>query len=190
MIGGVYYEFIAVPCGSKVTMPLGLIVGQEPAFYVYKGTSLHERLADEGRLRLLSPYDPLAFLRSIRHELVAEIRWNNDCPVPEETMGAWYECSYRLWEVDENGKWFTCDGLQRITGSHLPYTRMYGCLVELLVLLTKARAGVWEDWYIPYAEGLAWCVRRSSRGVSNYVDAANEVLRELRSMRGGAKGLT
>ncbi len=186
MIEGLYYEFIAAPCGSRVTMPLGLVAGQAPVFFVYRGSSLYRALQERGRVRLLSPYDPLAFLKSVRHQLEVELAWREGCPDVDESLGAWYECNYALREINSEGKSFSCDGLRLIAGKHSPFTRTYGCLVELLVLLTKARAGVWEDWWLPYAEGLVWCVTRSSRGSGPYVVAANEVLQELRALRGGA----
>ncbi|MGC9210323.1 MAG: hypothetical protein ACP5FT_03570 [Acidilobus sp.] len=182
VIEGVYYEFIAVPCCVRATMPVGIFMGPRPTFYLYRGTRLADLLPERGRLRLLSPYDPIRFLQSLRHELEAEIDWSGGCPRPDERLGAWYECSYALASTDERGSLYSCDGLNMIAGSHVPYTRTYGCLVELLVLLTKARAGVWEEWYLPYAEGLAWCVRRSARGQARYVNAADEVLQELRSI--------
>ncbi len=185
MIEGLYYEFVAAPCGARATMPLGVTAGPSPGFFVYKDARLYDVLSTAGRLLLISPYDPLVFLESVRHELEGRLKWKGGCPEADELLGAWYECEYSLDRVTGEGKHFSCTPLRLIAGRHVPFTRAYGCLVELLVLLTKARAGVWEGWWLPYAEGLVWCVTRSSRGAERYVVPANEVLQELRSLRGG-----
>ena len=186
MIDGLYYEFVGLPCGVKTSMPIGVVAGQPPEFFVYRGTRFHEVLGESGRLMLISPYDPLVFLRSLRHQLEEELAWSDGCPSVDEKLGAWYECEYALREVTGEGKRYACSRLRLVAGHHVPFTRAYGCLVELLVLLTKARAGLWEDWWPQYAEGLVWCVTRSSRGSEKYVVPANEVLQELRTLRGRA----
>jgi len=188
VIEGIYYEFIGLPCGARASMPLGVVAGDQPTFFVYKGSRLYGSLSTSGTLRLLSPRDPLLFVKSLRHELEQELQWSEGCPAVDESLGAWYDCRYRLLSLQKEGSSYVCDGIRYLGGLTGPFTRTYGCLVELLVLLTKARAGVWEEWFLPYAKGLTWCVERSSRGSEKYVNAALEVLRELEGIRGKAEG--
>lgn len=180
MIEGAYYEFIAFPCGadSRYSMPLGVLWGDNKMFSVYRSAGLLRFLADRGTLMLLSPSDPLLFAKSVNHTLEHEVEWGPDgCP-KLSGLGGIYTCEYqRLMEGPEKVT-FGCK-LTEVEGPHVPYTRAYGCLVELLVLLTKARAGVGESWYVDYARGLRWCVERSTRGLRDYVDTADAILHEL-----------
>ena len=187
MIEGAYYEFVAFPCGGdRYSMPLGLVWGPNE-FYVYRTAGLFRRLGRSGTLILLSPNDPLAFARSVDHTLELEASWDGGCPRPEPAWGAWYRCEYELRSADGEGASYVCRTLERVAGEPPPYSRVYGCLVELLVLLTKARAGVAEPWYLGYARGLKWCVERASRGNGRYVLEAERVLRELEGALGEAE---
>ncbi len=185
-----YYEFVAFPCGSdRYSMPLG-VTAREGAFRVFKGAGLLRRLNAKGTLRLLSPSDPLDFYLSLRHELEAQVNWDGGCPRPDPTRGLWFTCHYVTVSDEGPDVLFRCVELRREGGELPPYSRVYGCLVELLVLLTKAKAGAGEPWYLDYAKGLRWCVERASRGDRRYVSTADEALRgieeALRSNKGGA----
>ena len=173
-----YREFIALTCGHRYSMPLGVLGGAPGFFRVYHGTGL-SRIYSGGLLVLLAPRDPVDFYRSIRHRLELEVEYESGCPMPEAGRGSWFTClgvpvgeapGYTLYE---------CDGPRPLlltpwTG----YTRAYGCLVELLVLATKALAGV----EVPrgHVEGLAWCIRRSAPGDPGLEEALDWALQALR----------
>ncbi|MEN2999657.1 MAG: hypothetical protein ABDH61_03695 [Acidilobaceae archaeon] len=182
LLGDIYYEFIAFPCSQRLSSPLGLL-GRD--FKVYKDTSLWRALPRSRRLFLLSPLDPLAFYESLRHELELQIEWR-ECPKPDERLGAWYSCAPQLVERGELYDVYRCEELVHVAGSPPPYSRVMGCLVELLVLLTKARAGAVKG-YSEHARWLAWCVERASRG-GKYAEVARVVLQELESLEGEGKG--
>ncbi|MCS7106932.1 MAG: hypothetical protein NZ902_02375 [Acidilobaceae archaeon] len=181
MLEDVYYEFIAFPCGVRLSSPLG-IFGR--SFKVYKGTSLWRALPRASRLLLLSPLDPLAFYDSVRHELELRVEWE-ECPRPHERLGAWYSCMPRLLERGELYDVYRCEEFAHIGGTPPPYSRVMGCLVELLVLLTKARVGAVKG-YLEYARWLTWCVERASRG-GRYAEVARLVLQELEALEGEGK---
>lgn len=189
LIKGAYYEFIAFPCAAnaRYSMPLGVLWGDDRTFSVYRSAGLLRFLADRGTLMLLSPSDPLLFVKSVSHSLEHEVEWEPDgCP-RLSGLGGIYRCEYRRLKEYPEEVTFSCS-LTEVESPHVPYTRAYGCLVELLVLLTKARAGVVESWYVDYARGLRWCVERSTRGLRSYVDAADAILRELEGIVGKSRG--
>ena len=181
---GVYYEFIAVTCGRRYTMPLGVLMLEPPRFKVYRGTGLHSILRSGGAsgLRLLSPLDPILYYESIEHRLEHNIRWDIDgCPVADDTLGAWFQCNPRMVEETMEYDVYQCQGFQHITGMTPPYSRVQGCLVELLVILTKAEAGVVEDNILDYARWLKWCVERASPVEEKYVVLSKRILRRIES---------
>jgi len=65
VIEGIYYEFIGLPCGARVSMPLGVVAGDRPVFFVYKGSRLYGSLFTSGTMRLLSPRDPLLLCKKL-----------------------------------------------------------------------------------------------------------------------------
>lgn len=182
MLRDVYYEFIAFPCGHRLSSPLGLFGG---SFKAYRGTSLWRALPQTRRLFLLSPLDPLAFYESVMHQLELRMEWE-ECPKLDERLGAWYLCTPRLEEEGELYDVYRCEELVHLAGTPPPYSRVMGCLVELLVLLTKARAGAVKG-YLEHARWLAWCVERASRG-GRYAEVARVVLQELEALEGEGEG--
>jgi hypothetical protein len=178
---GLYYEFIAVPCGSRYTMPLGVYNGVKPTFTVYRDSGLYRVLRGGVReLFLLAPYDPLLFYESLTHRLEHVIVWGGDgCPVVSESLGCWFHCTPRLVAEDQGFDTYECSSFKHIAGSPPPYSRVMGCLVELLVVYTKAKAGVLSGGYVGYARWLRWCIERASRGDPRYVSIAELVLQDI-----------
>jgi len=185
---GLYYEFIAFTCGLRYSMPLGIYIDSKPMFRVYRGTGLYRALrGGVKRLLLLSPRDPMAFYESVRHTLESRIEWDSGgCPRVSEDLGLWVSCTPTLISEAPDFDVYVCSEFTYVAGVPPPYTRVMGCLVELLVLYTKARAGVLEAGYVEYARWLKWCVERASRGDSRYVSATEEVLRELEEISRGS----
>lgn len=124
---------------------------------------------------------------SVRHELERRVEWEGDCPRTTEEAGAWFLCRHSLKERGELYDLYECEELVHLAGSPPPYSRVTGCLVELLLLLTKARAGAVRG-YVEHARWLLWCVERASRGNAKYVGAARDVLQELEALEGEGKG--
>lgn len=181
-IRGVYYEFIAIPCGHRYSMPLGLFFGDSPVFRVYAGADLYKILKlNVSRLLLLSPVDPLSFYYSLNHSFESSLEWGVDgCPSLNSMLGAWYSCTPRLVGESMEFDIYECSSFTYLTGAPPPYTRVMGCFIELLILLTKARAGVLEDSFLEYAKWLRWCIERASRGDERYVRVVELILQELR----------
>ncbi len=173
-----YREFIAFTCGERYSMPLGVVHDAPGFFRVYRGTGLYERYKG-GLLVLLAPVDPLDFYRSIRHELELLIDYESGCPMPDAKRGSWFTCpgvpvgeapEYRLYE---------CEGPRPLLlAPWTGYSRAYGCLVELLVMATKAIAGV--DVPRSHVDGLVWCIRRSAPGDPRLEEALDWALQALR----------
>ena len=181
LIKGLYYEFVALPCNdAPYSMPLGLLMREEPLFRVYRGTGLY-RLLGRGRrpLYLLSPFDPMAFVYSVDHSLERRIEWEGKCPKVDPSIGAWFHCVAEFMEASDNADLYICRGFKALTRSLHAYSRTYGCLVELLVLKTKVDAGVLGEDSLDYARWLYWCVRRSSPGDERYAGVALSVLQEI-----------
>lgn len=186
LVRGVYYEFIALTCGHRYSMPLGLYLDPTPKFKVYDGSGL-QRLLRGGvrRLLLLSPIDPMLFYESVVHELESRITWGDDgCPIVSHELGSWFYCEPSLVERGSNFDIYECLEFKHLTGVSPPYTRVTGCLVELLVLYTKVKAGVLEGDYLEYARWLKWCIERASRGDVRYVSTAELILQKLREAHG------
>ena len=174
-----FYEVIAFPCGVRLSMPLG-VFGWDPGYFrVYSGTRMHRHYRG-GPLMLLYPANPLLFLDSIEHRLEDVVEWVSGCPVPEPGLGAWYTCMGTLVTVEPGAAWFSCTNPRRVSGSGpVSYSRAYGCIVELLVLYTKAAAGLEVPGGRGYLEGLRWCVARSSRGDERLVAVAERLVQAI-----------
>ncbi|MEB2837303.1 MAG: hypothetical protein GSR80_000513 [Desulfurococcales archaeon] len=145
MLDGVVYEFIAVPCGTRYTTPLGLHWGPTPWARVYRSTRLHA-LIEEGvveRMILYSPLDPRDFILSIIHELDALL--GEECRPPRPYTVA-YECTPRIKESTRDYIDIACPGRLK-PGAPAPYTRLYGAIVEALVLASKLGAGVVDEGF-------------------------------------------
>ncbi|WP_292320948.1 DUF447 domain-containing protein [Caldisphaera sp.] len=186
MIKGIYYEFISFLCNYRYSMPLGILYNEEPLFYVYKTTKMAKLLSKESqnRIYLLSPYDPILFLDSLEHKIENNISYDNGCPKLDESIGIWYNCN-AIYKKEFNDKLeFYCSNLLKLKGDAVPYNRSYGCIVELLVLLTKVQAGVKEPWFLTYANGLKWCVERSSNKDERYAKVSDHILQLLKKYYG------
>jgi hypothetical protein len=140
LIEGVVYEFIAIPCGYKYTMPLGLRWGDPPIAKVYRGTGLYSILksADVERIVLYSPANPLDFVLSITHELDKDV--TAECEPPRPYMIK-YSCWPRVRADREDYIELECPG-EIGEGIPLPYSRLYGAIIEILVIASKVGAGV------------------------------------------------
>lgn len=182
MIKGIYYEFISFLCNSRHSMPLGILYDKDPIFYVYKTTKMAKLLSKESqnKIYLISPYDPLLFLDSLEHRIKDKIKYNNDCPEPDENIGTWYYCNAIYRNESRDRLEFYCKNFFKLKGKAIPYSRSYGCIIELLVLLTKVQAGFKEPWFLTYANGLKWCVERSSNKDEKYEKASEYLLQLLR----------
>lgn len=141
MIPGVVYEFIAIPCGHAYTTPIGVIWGDSPRIRVYRTTRLYSILSQvrEGvDIVMYSPVYPEDFALSIIHELDNLI--GDECIPPRPYM-ALFKC--RAYVEEDFGEYLEarCKGTLK-PGVPVPYTRLYGGLVEALVVASKAGAGV------------------------------------------------
>ncbi len=168
---GVYYEVIAFPCGHVYSMPLGVVrTGSTLTFRVFRGAGLLSRLGSGGPLMLLSPLTPEAFLWSLNHELESMITWDPEkrCPVPSPKWGAWVECLAESTGWEGEVRRYVCRDSRHLSGSPPSYTRSLGCLVEMLIIITKLEADAplpeIRGGVMGYLEWLAWCVSRSSGG--------------------------
>lgn len=139
-----FHEYIAVSCSLDYTMPLGLL-GSGPYFFrVYKGAGLERVLGNGGCLLLLAPRDPELFLESILHEFERN-NIRDPSIIYSGNLGSWFSCT--PIRVGESGEYtlYECDRINPIVKSCFNgYHRGYGCLLELLIIYTKARAGVVE----------------------------------------------
>lgn len=184
---GVYMETIAVLCrgGEPAwSSPLGLLyTGGEIKFRVFRGSRLWSLLVEGGggwRIIAYTPEDPGEFAL---HVIEGGGRVST-CDVGEHPFTV--ECEPELVEASGGVAWFRCRGHRTRRGPGVPYTRSYGCLVELAVLASKARAGVLEGWALDYARGLAWCVERSEApGGGRHVGLARRLVRIIEEALGG-----
>ncbi|MEB3844217.1 MAG: hypothetical protein LRS48_00880 [Desulfurococcales archaeon] len=180
-----YREFIAFPCvsGFKYSMPLGLLLYDSLAYgRVFRGAGLYRLAGRIDGMLLLSPDDPLLFYKSLKHELENKIKYCGSCPCPDPRLGSWYSCTPQLYSDTGDFKPLTCTNLKpQLSGLHTitAYSRVYGCLVELLVYCTRVLAGVWGR--SPSVEAyLAGCAIRASRGDRRVVETVSEILQCLR----------
>ncbi|MEM1872985.1 MAG: DUF447 family protein [Acidilobaceae archaeon] len=170
---GTYYELICRLCEPGVETPLGLkLEGGRARFRVYS-RKLRASMRETERLVCLAPVDPLVF-----YESVVEGKSVVSCSELDSSRGHWLVCKPELVEEREDYDVYACTRLEVVRGASSPYARAYGCLVELLVLLTKARAGVLGAGALEYARWLSWCIERSS-SVESYVRAARNILELL-----------
>ncbi len=171
-----YRELIALPCGARYSMPLG-VLGESPAFFrVFHGAGLAEYLREP--LLLLAPTDPALFLYSLRHELEDMLEYDAGCPRIDPRLGSWFTCNPVLVGSSELYGLYECDRLRPLllvpwTG----YSRAYGCLVELLIYYTRVSAGV-VDPDTGFTRGLALCLERSDKS-GRLPSLAREILRDL-----------
>jgi len=166
---GVYYEVVSFPCGYRYSMPLGVSRrGGRLLFRVFRGAGLLGRLGGGGRLYLLAPSRPEAFLWSLEHRLEESISWSGGCPVPDESLGAWVACEARSLGWEGGALRYECLEPRHLAGQPPAYSRAMGCLVEMLVVVSKLEAGAplpdLPGGVRGYLEWLAWCVSRSSGG--------------------------
>ncbi len=185
---GVYVETIAVLCGGEGPLwssPLGFIrVGGEVRFRVFRGSRLWRLLVEEGRGGYIVAYTPGDPGEFAIHVLEGGGRVKTCRPEGHPFI---LKCRPELLEVEGGDALFTCREFEAARGPGIPYTRAYGCLVELAVLASKARAGVADDWVLGYARGLVWCVERSeaASGGRRYAGLARRLLQAIEEALGG-----
>jgi len=176
---GWFREFIAFDCASGAAAPLGVAGAYPGVFRLYEGTRM-QRSYRGGPLMLLAPRDPLAFYEAVRGRAWGLVDEDGGCVVPDPRLGSWYHCVASLAAAGPPYDVYLCPGGPRpvALAPWEGYTRVYGCLVELLVVATKALAGA----PVPkgYAEGLAWCARRASMGDERVMRAVEWALRAIR----------
>ncbi|MCE4621167.1 MAG: hypothetical protein F7B95_01840 [Desulfurococcales archaeon] len=175
---GVYYEFIALACNARYTMPLGLKWSKRPVFRVYRGSGLYNILRDgkEEQLLLYAPLDPIDFYDSLMHRLDSEL---TGCAPPRDFI-VYVSCTPKLLLSNQEYDLYECGNAEVVPGKPVPYTRVYGCLTELLIILTKLEAQVIPgSKALEYAENLANCVKRASPDKRVYWGVADEVLQRI-----------
>lgn len=170
----VYYEFICRVCESELVTPIGFIASEGRIHFRVFSQRLRESIRKASRLLCLSPSNPLLFYRVV----IEGSSPIESCNKIDTSMGHWLECKPTLIAELEEYEVYSCESPRLTQGSMPPYTRSYGCLVELLVLLTKIKAGILNKEALDYAKWLVWCVERSSPG-TEYVHAARHVLNAI-----------
>ena len=170
-------------------MPLGVLSFDNQAFFrVFPGAGLG-RILSEGVdcILLLAPSSPEVFVESFRHELEYTLEWDA-LPRPDPRLGVWYSCSsvVGLGAVGHES-WYTCR-IRHVAGQQdWAYYRAYGCVVELLVHLSKVAAGV-AGLDSSLVEALLSCVGRSMRGDPDRAFRLEMALRDiLESVRSGQR---
>lgn len=190
--GGVYMETVSLLCrGGRVEwgMPLGLIAnGGSVGFRVFEGSGYWRLLVEERRedavLIAYTPLNPVEFLEF----MMVKPAPRSDCRPSDYSFMV--TCRPRLVEARGGVARFACEDARVAWGRPAPYTRAYGCLVELAVLASKARAGVVGCEAFEYARWLGWCVERSAPGLAEYRSAAAMALQAVEeALRGRCKGL-
>ncbi|MCE4624306.1 MAG: DUF447 family protein [Desulfurococcales archaeon] len=163
---GVYVEAIALPCGTeRYTMPLGIVLFDNIAYFrIFRGAGLEGVIRESTGLILLLPLDPLLFADSLFHSLERSRWWRGECPHPPEHLGSISVCSDPLLVYSDTiADHYMCQVKSVTAPVFQGYSRTYGCLVELLVYFTKARAGVFTCVERDVVEYLMRCIRRASR---------------------------
>jgi len=164
LVKGVVYEFIAIPCGHKYTMPLGLRWEDTPRARVYRGTGLYHLITSGGveRILLYSPVNPLDFILSITHELDKELDGECEAPRPYTVL---YMCKWpRVLVNTKEYVELECPG-EMVEGTPIPYTRLYGAIIEFLVTASKVGAGVLEEEFARACMQCSeWAARRAGGG--------------------------
>ncbi|MEM1640886.1 MAG: DUF447 family protein, partial [Acidilobaceae archaeon] len=168
---GVYYELLCRLCEAGVITPLGLRLSGGSAYFRVFSDRLREAMKRTRKLVCLAPSDPLLF-----YEVVIEKKEPFSCEKEFDlTKGHWLICESEVVIEAEFFDLYKCKSFNAVWGFLEPYSRAYGCLVELLILFTKAKASVLEKEAIEYAKWLNWCVERSS-SVESHVHAARRLL--------------
>lgn len=172
-----FHEYIAVSCSLDYTMPLGLL-GSGPYFFkVYRGAGLQKYLDGNDCLLLLAPKEPELFLESVVHELESKRLRDSACILDSE-LGSWFTCTPVYVGSSSEYSLYECDDIRPIVKVAFEgYHRGYGCLVELLVLYTKARAGVLTPSQ-EVVEYLLYCMERSGAG-GELIDRVKRLLQAL-----------
>lgn len=182
---GVYYEFISIPCkgGERMeySMPLGVLWGDHPMFKVYKETVLYKYLRNPklGSLLLYSPNDPMDFFLSIKHDKIIEKK--GPC-LPSRPFALYMICKPHLKESFESYDLYFCTDIKTVYGKPEPYSRTYGCLVEMLVVLTKLKSKALDRRYLTYLDFLRWCIERSSPKEKRFKEVAEDVMQDAREI--------
>jgi hypothetical protein len=145
-------------------MPVGIrIYGNQMFFRVYSDARLYKilRVYKVRDSLFLLPQDPSLFVESLLHTLENRIEWNGECPLPANTWGYWLLCkNISVVHSEPEIDYYTCS-YSSVGGKPLVgYSRIYGCTVELLVYLTKVKAGVY-DADMRIVQYLLDCIRRS-----------------------------
>lgn len=186
MVPGVVYEFIAVPCGYRYTTPLGLRWGRPPTARIYSTTRLY-RIVSEGldRMLLYSPVDPLDFALSVLHLLEegGDVAGEDCAPLRQYTVA--YTCRPEV--VRASGEFIEIRCLEGalMEGAPVPYTRLYGALVEALVVASKAGAGVMRGGEAASCLSCAlWAARRAGR--SRFVVVQELLYSAIRRLQGSS----
>ena len=182
---GVYVETVGVACTPEgpVAMPVGLLRrGASLRFKLYRGTSLWRAIrGSPGPLVFYAPRDPLDFLKAVDHVLEGELA---GCRPERGRYTLLVECDSAVEAgAGEGFDWYECRGARVEAGDPAPYTRAYGCIVELLVVLTKAWAGAVGCDALEYARWLGWCVGRSAPGLAGVASSLVERVREALKAR-------
>lgn len=171
MMSGVYYELVCRLCGSGDVAAIGFRISGETAYFRVFSDRLRKALAEARRIVCLAPADPLVFYEAVVEKESRAVSCENTDPA----AGHWLECEPSLVESGGSHDVYACSSLRLTWGFQPPYSRAYGCLVELLVVYTKMKAGVLGPEALDYARWLLWCVERSS-SVREHVLAARRVL--------------
>ncbi|MEB3816790.1 MAG: hypothetical protein LRS46_02455 [Desulfurococcales archaeon] len=184
---GVVYEFIAWPCGYRYTTPLGLRWGKPPTARVYSSTRLYGILRSGGveKLLLYSPVDPEDFIDSILHTLEEELDQRACRPPRPFTVAV--ECRPVIASEGPGYIDIECPGTVE-SGVAVPYTRLYGGIVEALVVASKEGAGVVGR---EFAEACLQCALYSAErgGRSRALELSDKLQAAIKRLR-GAKGLS
>jgi hypothetical protein len=163
-------------------MPLGVLWERDPIFKVYKNTGLYEILINEApnkefKLLLYSPVDPIDYYLSINHDKIIENE--GPCKPPRPYM-MYILCKPKPIKEEEVSNVYLCKNVEVFEGAAQPFTRVYGCLVEMLVVLTKLEAGALDESYIDYLRKLKWCIERASPRNDMFKEVAEDVLRRTK----------
>ncbi|MCE4609229.1 MAG: hypothetical protein F7C36_02470 [Desulfurococcales archaeon] len=179
-----YREVIAVPCRvGGYSMPLGLrVYGDQAFFKVYRETGLSRVLEQDKpmALLLLYPNDPRCFYESLNHVLEEERLEPSECPLLD-AEGCYRVClsplrvfggiDYDIYSCSLSHGFHVSDMC-----SSIGYSRVYGCLLELLVYYTKVMAGITGLPGYEYLEGLKWCIERASNHDKAVTDIVDEII--------------
>lgn len=174
---GVFFEFVAVIASdTTMTAPLGLYKpasSPRPIIRIFPGTRLSTHASEAYELCMVSPYDVAAFYDALRGVLALHRARSLgiDCPRAEGVVveavvaGRRREGELVVLELEPVDTYYS--GLPR------PYTRLYGCTVELLIAWSRLK--YWASRVRPVdcgavagaarqAEAAADCISRAAPG--------------------------